>query len=371
MLEVVDERLGSDTIPVDAELAAQMSAIKGASVLVVEDSKINQQIALELLSQADINASFAENGMEAIALVEQQSFDVVLMDLQMPVMDGFEATQILRVLYDKDDLPIVAMTADSRAHDRQKCLDIGMNDHCVKSVQPEDLYSVLVKWIKPQNSEMVFNGSDVPEPADNSLEDVIGIDLTIGMNSVNGNNVLLKKLLIEFHDDHFDDANRVRQALAEGDWVTAQRIAHTLMSTSGSLGAKGINEMAQKLDEAVRAEKSESYEGILAWLEMALLPTMESLKTLKASANEDKNKIRKQGPEDREKILQLIEKLARMLNSMSADAEAVAKELHQEFNDDDLRQLSSQLIDELSLFDFDAAGLTLDKLVTAIEKVSH
>lgn len=372
MLEVVDENPGIHNLAVDAELAEKVSAISGAHVLVVEDSKINQQIALELLSQAGIEVSFAENGMDAIAIVEGGQFDAVLMDLQMPVMDGFEATQILRVLHSKEDLPIIAMTADTRSMDRDRCLSVGMNDHIVKSVQPEGLYSTLTEWIRPK--KMPADGLSAIKTADEDelawSEELVGIDIHVGMTSVNGNVNLLKKLLVEFYDDHHQDAVRARQALNEGDWVVVQRIAHTLLSTSASLGAKGINELAAQLDEAVRAEKTESYDGLLAWLEMALEPTMASLLILKN--NEVKQDVpRKSGPEDREKILHLIENLARMLNSLSADAEEVAIALHHEFNDESLRKLSSQLIDELAVFDFDAAGITLNHLVSTLEKVSH
>ena len=128
----------------------RLQAIHGATVLLVEDSVINQQVALEHLQQVGLQVKLAENGQEAITMVEQQSFDAILMDIQMPIMDGFDATQIIRILPDGDKLPIIAMTADSMPADRDKCLAAGMNDHIVKSIDPSLLYQALVKWIKPQ-----------------------------------------------------------------------------------------------------------------------------------------------------------------------------------------------------------------------------
>ena len=372
MLDVVNDRLEPSNMSVSEELAKKVRAIKGAHILVVEDSKINQQIALEMLSQAGITAVFAENGMEAIEKAETDNFDAVLMDLQMPVMDGFEATQVLRVRYPEEVLPIIAMTGDSQDQVRERCLVVGMNDHMVKSVDPDNLYEVLVKWIEPKDASVLEEvASPIIDLEDDELpENLVGIVQEVGLRSVCGNATLLKKLLIEFYDDHHNDVELIREALAEGDWVVIQRIAHTLQSTAGSLGAKGINEMATKLDEAVREEKTEMYEGVLAWLEMALVPTMESLKELKASVKAKKD-IPRSGPEDREAILHLVEKLASMLNCFSADAEEVALLLHREFNEGEIRTISGQLVDELAVFDFDAANITLDKLVGALEKQSH
>ncbi len=129
----------------------QLQAIQGATVLLVEDSPINQQVAIEHLHQAGLEVKLAENGQEAVAMTEQEHFDAILMDIQMPVMDGFDATQIIRILPGGDDLPIIAMTADGMQADREKCLAAGMNDHIVKSIDPSLLYQALVKWIKPRN----------------------------------------------------------------------------------------------------------------------------------------------------------------------------------------------------------------------------
>ena len=144
--ETVARVRGSDEI--------ELQKIRGARVLLAEDNEINQQVAKEILEQAGLVVSIANNGKEAVEMVSAGNFEVVLMDIQMPVMGGFEATQEIRKDERFKDLPIIAMTAHAMAGDREKSLEAGMNDHVTKPIDPDQLLSALVKWIKPGKREM-------------------------------------------------------------------------------------------------------------------------------------------------------------------------------------------------------------------------
>ena len=132
----------------------ELRKIRGARVLLAEDNEINQQVAEEILEQAGLVVRIANNGKEAVEMVKAGNFDVVLMDIQMPVMGGFEATQEIRRDERFKDLPIIAMTAHAMAGDREKSIEAGMNDHVTKPIDPDQLISALVKWIKPGEREI-------------------------------------------------------------------------------------------------------------------------------------------------------------------------------------------------------------------------
>ena len=133
----------------------ELRKIRGAMVLLAEDNEINQQVAEEILQQAGLVVRIANNGKEAVEMVRAGNFDVVLMDIQMPVMGGFEATQEIRRDERFKDLPIIAMTAHAMAGDREKSIEAGMNDHVTKPIDPDQLISALVKWIKPGKRETI------------------------------------------------------------------------------------------------------------------------------------------------------------------------------------------------------------------------
>ncbi|MBW2467360.1 MAG: response regulator, partial [Deltaproteobacteria bacterium] len=143
-----------DEVPVKPLSAAieEKDKLQGLRILLVEDNKINQLVAQELLKVVGIVVEIANNGREAVDKVRTDTFDGVLMDIQMPEMDGFEATIAIRNMADKKNLPIIAMTAHAMVGDREKSIAAGMNDHITKPIEPDELYSALLKWIKPQES---------------------------------------------------------------------------------------------------------------------------------------------------------------------------------------------------------------------------
>lgn len=232
--------------------------LSGALVLLVEDNDINQQVARELLEGAGMRVSIAQNGREAVAMVAEQPFDAVLMDIQMPEMDGYEATQAIREDDRFQDIPIIAMTAHALASEREKCLAGGMNDYVTKPIDPDLLFSALIRWVpspeKRRGQEPETVAADkVPDKPRDALPEVIdGIDMTAARTMMRGNDAILRKLLGDFRNSYLDKDTEIRDALAAGEVEAATRLAHTLKGVSGNIRATRAYDAVSALDRQLR-----------------------------------------------------------------------------------------------------------------------
>ncbi|MFW1676206.1 response regulator [Pontibacter sp. JAM-7] len=233
------------------------STVSGAHILLVEDNEINQQVATELLERAGMKVEVANNGKIAVDKIADCRYDIVLMDLQMPVMDGFEASRHIR----QDDryaaLPIVAMTANAMAGDKERCLAAGMQDHVAKPIDPVTLYKALVQWIKPREGlgQVALDSSDNIEPQDTLvLPDIAGLDTDTGLSRLGGNRKLYRDLIHRFAKDQVNAASEIQAALNQRDFLLAERVAHTTKGVAGNLGATAIQETAQALEHAIEQQ---------------------------------------------------------------------------------------------------------------------
>jgi CheY-like chemotaxis protein len=340
----------------------------GVRVLLAEDSKINQQIALELLEQMAAVVEVANNGQEAIDLLEKKPFDVVLMDLQMPVLDGYQTTAIIRQNPRYNNLPIIAMTADAGATDRDKCISMGMNDHVVKSLEPEYLFQSLSKWVKTSSDEsslLVTQISDVDNSFNNVETPLNGVDLSIGLKSVSGNRKLLKKLLQEFVQDHGNDIENIKSALIEKDIQKARRIAHTLQGISASLGFQAVFPIALALENALKNEELVFCNDLIEALDTPLYQVIDSITSVLQATQREHKEVKESTIFDKEKYLVLIDEVAQLIDEMSPDSEVKAEEIWQIMTEDKEKALAQLLINQLAEFDFDAAQHTLSKLTNA------
>ncbi len=216
--------------------------LKGRSLLLVEDNEFNQIIATELLRDvAGMVLTLAKNGEEALECLRKSEFDAVLMDVQMPVMDGYETTAAIRQRDEFANLPIIAMTAHAMLRDREKCLAAGMNDYVTKPVEPAELFAVIAKWLP---------GLAAPGTP------TAGISFELGLKHCMGRTDLYARVLQRFLDTHSDDSQRLREAVDAGDRKRAAMIAHTQISAAGSIGATGLSEAARALQEIFATEGS-------------------------------------------------------------------------------------------------------------------
>src|SRR4051794_22214684 len=216
----------------------QVHDATGIRVLLVEDNDLNQQVATELLQSAGAVVSAVNHGGEAVKLLttgdQGRSFDVVLMDLQMPEMDGITATRLLRSDPNLQNLPIIAMTAHARTEERQRCLDAGMNDHVSKPIDPDALFSTLLRWAKPKSIAASDRTAASPTRLDEVLPPrIAGINLADGVTRLAGNRQLYRNLLSQFAAKQADSAAQISIALESGDRNLAERIAHTVKGVAG------------------------------------------------------------------------------------------------------------------------------------------
>ena len=240
--------------------------IRGARILLVEDNEINQQVAVEILEAEGFRVEVANNGKEAVEKVEND-YDAVLMDLQMPEMDGYEATRAMRDKKEYADLPIIAMTADAMSSVREEVLAAGMNDYLTKPIESEQLWASLTKWIEPgerklpEGFEKIKNETRKATAEEIEIPGIEGVDLEDGLKRVNGNRKLFKSLLLKFKRDFGNSADEISRLLENGDFPTAERLAHTVKGASGNIGAKELHLKATELDKVLKEEKMEEYEG--------------------------------------------------------------------------------------------------------------
>ncbi|MFM7084678.1 MAG: response regulator [Hyphomicrobium sp.] len=262
-----------------------MSSLKGAKVLLVEDNEINQQVATEILSEYGLDITLAENGKIAVENVAKQKFDVVLMDMQMPVMDGLTACREIRKNHPNLSLPIIAMTANATSADREKCLAAGMNDHVSKPIDPANLFEKLLQWTPiPSKGANQTAHQEVPIKKDtNPLDDlksISGLDTQAGLKCVSGSQKLYLKILTTFVTSQASVISDIRKLLETGDLSSAERAAHTLKGASGTIGAHAIQNVSGEIEKLLKDKGSndiiEKHLGDLENIMTVFIPALRS-----------------------------------------------------------------------------------------------
>lgn len=248
-------REASPARAIPAPAVPARTALRGRSVLLVEDNEINREIAAEILNQAGIDVAIANDGREAVQMVTTRTFDLVLMDMQMPVMDGIEATRIIRSESRHAQLPIIAMTANVMADDIRRCIDSGMNDHVGKPIDVEELMLKIEHWTRPSTSRKEERESRtvmLGTRTEHLPATMDGLDVSVALKNMVGNRALVRKLLLKFLESHSDAVERVRNALSMQQAEVAFRHAHTLKAVAGNIGAKDLQQAAGALEQALR-----------------------------------------------------------------------------------------------------------------------
>ncbi|TRW98299.1 response regulator [Paracoccus sp. M683] len=259
--------------------------LHGLRILLVEDNEINREIAVELLKDAGLDVDCAENGLVACRMVSERgdSFAAVLMDVQMPEMDGVEATRQIRRDWSAEDLPILAMTAHAYEEDRQRCLASGMNDHIAKPIDPQVFLATLERWLRrsapsgPASAQgetrLISGGADLPS-------ELPPFDIPAALLRVNGKQPLLRRLIIGFRDSYNDVAERLGAMLHAGQADDAARLAHGLKGVASSLELAEVAAIARRLEDRLRAGQEDGMGSLLSDLGDAMREAMAAVALL-------------------------------------------------------------------------------------------
>jgi two-component system, sensor histidine kinase and response regulator len=355
----------------------EMEELKAKRVLVVEDNEINQQVARELLEGFGLNVEIASNGRQAVEMICQKNiqFDAVLMDLQMPEMDGYQATSTIRNVQNQKLLPIIAMTAHAMQSEIQHCLEVGMNDYIAKPVDPEKLELVLKRWIniKPASAEIkIANPSSLQNPPEEvGLETIPGIDVPAALKRLMGNRQLFDKLLQDFVTNNINSIEKIRHAIANEDMISAQNQVHTLKGVAGNLSATEVFNATQEFENILRQGKFTNAEPALDNLDQVLTRLISRLQNynskmgqLKAASNMPKHK-----PLEMEVLVPILNELDGCLKKNNLNAKRVFLALQEKLGSNGWDSKMNQLEGCLQHLDYKGAREQLVDLeqILAIE----
>ncbi len=342
----------------------QLGRLKGTRILVAEDNEINQLVVKDILSQAGVVVTIAGNGREAVEKLQKNAFDLVLMDLQMPVMDGFSACREIRKQDQFKDLPILAMTAHAMVEDRQKSMKAGMNDHVTKPIDPPVFFSALLRALKPgehmDSAEFIPKTEELPV-----FEDV---DLTAGLARVSGNKKLYRELLDKFADRYSSAKEELEKLIEEKDAEAARGLVHTIKGVAGNLGAMRLFSLAGDLEVAVLKGLPELSGDQVKEFFVVLHQVIESIRTilqeniLSEQTDIDKNLLHLSGMDD-DRLRELVDELGQAIEDDMAQALSLIDDLEKGVEDAELLKFLDLIEENLKSYDSDMAMENFSRMI--------
>ena len=324
---------------------ADFAALQGAAILLVEDNELNQEVAAGLLAEIGLEVDIAKDGRVAVEMVGRRDYDIVLMDMQMPVMDGVAATIEIRKDSRFRDLPIVAMTANAMQQDQERCTAAGMNGHVAKPIEPDELFRTLLKWVRPRVTPVPAVATAAPAAAppalvaatqapagatvapasgqEEPLPVIAGLDVALGVRRLLGKRRLYLDQLRGYVSSQRDVPQAIRQALDQDDRATAERLAHTARGVSGNIAATGLAVMAGLLETQIREGAARpTLEATLAGYAEALAILIAAVEAWMPAPPVPAAAVAM----DREKVLAVLAQLADLLGQYDGEAAVVIDE---------------------------------------------
>ncbi|HEY3383491.1 MAG TPA: ATP-binding protein [Vicinamibacterales bacterium] len=316
------------------------SQVSGVRVLLVEDNQINQRVEREMLEGLGASVQIATDGREAVDVVMRvgERFDAVLMDLQMPEMDGDEATRVIRQKRPDLLLPIIAVTANSIESERAACIDAGMNDYLAKPVDPGRLEAMLKRWVtphvpaRPAATEVAGVSADVP-----TLE-IAGVNAPSALGRLNGKQDLLVRLLRGFVSDHGRSAAEIAEAVSRGDLETASKLTHALKGVAGTLSAFEVLGAARALEAGIRQGDRQAIDDHLSRLAAALDVVGRAVGALDVGVRRTVTPTPEPMPADTTRVAALLVEFDALLRTRRFSARRQFEELRQHVPQADLRE---------------------------------
>jgi CheY-like chemotaxis protein/HPt (histidine-containing phosphotransfer) domain-containing protein len=356
-------------------------SLAGARLLLVEDNPVNQRVAKEILGQERIQTACAENGRQAVDLIAEQLYDAVLMDIQMPEMDGFEAARAIRDMNQMDQPPIIAMTAHAMQGDRERCLDAGMDDYVAKPINRDELLQTLRKYVAPRPD------APAPEPGESCVSDhaprmnACGVDASVldfdeGVERVGGNHAVFLNILADYLRFNNDFGRQLSNLVDQGRLQEAERLAHSLKGAAGNLAAGKLADRARRLEHALGQERIDEIPELLE----PVLEAQQEIQAIYDRLQQDVEPPRpphgtasgeKAGPDHDQALLsQLAESLAQIdplasLRSLNALKASLAP--NGDCADPELSSTLQELEQQVIEYEFDQAVQTLDRMESLLQ----
>jgi len=345
--------------------------IAGARVLLVEDNIFNQQVALEILESAGLVVEIANNGKEAVETIAKANYELVLMDVQMPVMGGYEATCLIRANENYADLPIIAMTAHAMQGVKDECLAVGMNDYVSKPIDQKQLFSVLAQWIKPGKWDdsaaakaVQLKQPNTLDPENRLPDNLPGLDIESGLKRINGNKRLYRQLLINFVKSYVSITKEIKDLIEKDDLQAAERAAHTIKGIAGNISAYEIQLAAQEIETAISKKDSQVYNELLIVLGQALGKVMEAIKN-SVQVKEEKQ-LTEDRPVDPVQVEPILVEMYQMLCKDDPDAEQCLANLKEIIRGSMFVKDLEEIESHMGNYDFDLAILPLQKIASGL-----
>ncbi|MRV70738.1 response regulator [Duganella sp. FT92W] len=349
-----------------ADYQSAAASVRGAWLLLVEDNEINQEVAQQILGDAGVRVDVASNGAMALAKIAVNDYDGVLMDCQMPVMDGYDATRKLRENPRYAELPVIAMTANAMVGDKEKCLAAGMNDFIAKPFDVAHLFATLARWVKVKNPQQV-DVAAVAQPEE-TLPMIPGLKMEAALQRVGGNVKLMRKLLARFAETQIDVVQRIGDAIENNDLAAATREAHTIKGLAGNIGASGVADSAGRLEHMLAHGTVEGRDDAMAGLTLELQEVVGvillALDTRRPAA------MPTAAPEagaDPEALLAAMREMAALLAQDDAQAARLAEGLEAQLQAAGQGEHGRQLRRQIAQYDFEGALAQLHEAAGALQ----
>ncbi len=359
----------------DQALIEKVKRVSGARILLVEDNELNQQVASELLEQAGMLVEHALNGKEAVDMARHNDhYDLIFMDIQMPQMDGYEATRTLRSFEEFTDMPIIAMTAHAMQGERERCEEAGMNDYLTKPIEPELLHELLVKWIKPADRQPV----EISLKPESSLLDITadngnvvlpavldGIDIRLGLKRTGNKPSLYIDLANTFLKQYKNAGQQFKTMLIQRDFEATHRLAHIMQAGAGSIGAEKLRKQLIKIVELADSKTLNSQHMFDFYREMnrvfESIGKLPEVKKNGASQKRWQSKTGNYADIDVAKVESLVAQLRSSLDEGAFDAKDQLNQLIEALSGHHM-EITGNMSELLDDYEFIQAQSLLDKL---------
>jgi PAS domain S-box-containing protein len=337
-----------------------LASLSGLRVLLVEDNELNRQLATKLLMRAGMEVSTANDGAEAVEAVKQRKFDAVLMDVQMPNMDGLEATRAIRRDPALAELPIIAMTANVMTGDRERCLAAGMSDYLSKPIQHNVLYAALARWTK-RAAPLVEPGAVAARRVSGVF---YGLDPDRAIAGMGGEDTYIT-VLEKFIPNQHQAVQSIQDALAAGDLQSAERLAHTLKGIAATVGAAALSGLARQLEDAIRKEETGKYPQLIAAAGMELAQVVASAETyLQAWAAQTGAADR--GGADAVQLGTLLEQLVAQLQAFDSEAVDTLRRIDRQVKGTEAAAQFARLDRHVNDYDYENALVEAQRIIAAL-----